>query len=370
MEYKNKLCVVYNFAQLYRESIFKLIDKEWDCDWFFGTNTTDIREMDTTTLRSVKRVTTKRLIGPLEWQSKVGGLIRKRYYQKILMLGEPMVLSTWWLLIQKQLFYRKKKVYLWTHGWYGREGFFKKWLKRMFFGMADHVFTYGEYAKNEAIKQGFKRDRITPIHNSLNHEYQVNLRKRLSSSNIYKDYFGNSNPNLLFIGRLTQIKRLDLLLEAMYIAKKNGHQYNLIIIGNGEKLEELMNLTRDLDLIGNIWFYGESYEDKVNAQLIYDADLCVAPGNVGLTAMHTMVFGTPVLTHDDFQWQMPEFEAIKVNKTGAFFKRNDSEAIADSINSWFAEHPDREQVRKACQKEIDRCWNPEYQLGILKLVMI
>lgn len=58
----------------------------------------------------------------------------------------------------------------------------------------------------------------------------------------------------------------------------------------------------------------------VNAELIYNADLCVAPGNIGLTAMHAMMFGCPCISHNDFSWQMPEFEAIVPYKTGNFLK--------------------------------------------------
>lgn len=173
-----KLCIVYNFAQLYREPIFKLIDAEWDCDWYFGHNTTDIRGMSPDTLKRTTCVNNRHLVGPLEWQDGIGKLLRDKRYDRYLMLGEPMVLSTWWNLIQCRLFYPKKRIYLWSHGWYGREGFMKKWIKRVFFGLADHVFTYGEYAKQTAISQGFDTEKITPIHNSLDHSKQVRLRKK------------------------------------------------------------------------------------------------------------------------------------------------------------------------------------------------
>lgn len=362
----SKLCIVYNFAQLYRESIFRRIDKEWDCEWYFGDNATDIKEMAHDAVRVRTDVKNQHLVGPLEWQLGVGKLIRQKEFDKFLMLGHPMTLSTWWILIQRRLFYRHKRVYLWSHGWYGRESFFKKWLKRAFFGMADHVFTYGQYAKGEAIKQGFNPAKITPIHNSLNHRFQVELRHKLSASPTYKEHFGNDNPTMIFIGRLTEVKRLDMALHAVKILKNRGENYNIVFIGSGDEHEALVQLTKNLGLEDNVWFYGACYDDTQNATLIYNADLCVAPGNVGLTAMHTMVFGTPVVTHGDFPWQMPEFEAIREGDTGAFFRRNDVESLADAISQWFATHLDRDAVRQACFKEIDNYWNPEYQLGILR----
>lgn len=364
-----KLCIVYNFAQLYREPIFKLIDAKWECDWYFGHNTTDIKGMPPNALKSITYVNNRHIAGPLEWQKGIGRLIRDKRYDRYLMLGEPMVLSTWWNLIQRRLFYPKKRIYLWSHGWYGREGFLKKWLKRVFFGLADHVFTYGDYAREEAIKQGFDGSKITPIHNSLDHSKQIGLRKDLVKSDIYSNHFGNNNPTLIFIGRLTHVKRIDQLLDAISRLNKQGEKYNLILIGTGEAHNELNVKAKALGIERQIWFYGACYDDNQNAQLIYDADLCVAPGNVGLTAMHTMVFGTPVLTHDDFAWQMPEFEAIHPGETGAFFHRGDVAALAEGIHDWFAMHPNRESVRQACYDEIDTFWTPQYQMGILKNII-
>lgn len=366
---KKKLIILYNFAQLYRQPIFELIDKTWNCKWYFGKTDTDIKEMDTSQLKEVTYVNNKKIIGPLLTQNRAASIIRKKDVNKILMLGEPMTLSTWWILFQRRLFYPQKRIYLWSHGWYGREGFFKKWLKRVFFGMADHVFTYGEYAKNVAISQGFDGKKITPIHNSLNHAEQVRLRDNLQSSSIYAEHFGNTNKVIIFIGRLTTVKRLDLLLEAIAKLNEQGKIYNTVLIGSGEQRESLENLTNKLGLKSQVWFYGACYDDNHNAQLIYNADLCVAPGNVGLTAMHSMVFGTPVLTHDDFPWQMPEFEAIKKGETGDFFKKDNPESIASSILKWIECHPDRDKVRQACYKEIDEKWSPEYQLAILKSVI-
>ena len=118
-----------------------------------------------------------------------------------------------------------------------------------------------------------------------------------------------------------------------------------------------------------MWFYGACYDEAANAELIYNADLCVAPGNVGLTAMHSMVFGCPVLTHNDFPLQMPEFEAICENETGSFFKRNDIESLADAISDWFGYNGSRrETIRRNCFKEIDTQWTPNHQMNILKSV--
>lgn len=365
-----KLLVIYNFAQKYRTGIFREIDKTWDCKWIFGHTQTDIKEMDTSFLKNVKFVENKKCIGPFKRQSEIVKEAIKGDFDTLLMLGEPFNLSTWAIMLRNICSRHQKKVYLWSHGWYGREGFVKKWFKRAFFGLADKIFLYGNYAKQVAIGQGFDENKLEVIHNSLDHDHQIKLRATLKPSEIYRNHFGNDHPVIIFIGRLTEVKRLDMLVEAVAVLKRRQKKFNVVFIGDGEKRGDLEDLVRQKDLTSQFWFYGSCYDDAQNAQLIYDADLCVAPGNVGLTAMHTMVFGTPVLTHNCFPMQMPEFEAIIQGKTGAFFLYDDIKSLADEIEVWTDNSTGRrEQIRQNCYAEIDSSWTPAYQIATLKKVI-
>ncbi|MBO4451294.1 MAG: glycosyltransferase family 4 protein [Bacteroidaceae bacterium] len=189
----------------------------------------------------------------------------------------------------------------------------------------------------------------------------------MKPSDIYTKHFGNNLPVLIFIGRLTPIKRLDQLILALNLLHKRGSDYNLVFVGEGSEYTYLQRMIQEKDLSSRVWFYGSCYDETVNAELIYNADLCIAPGNVGLTAMHSMVYGTPVMTHNDKTWQMPEFEAISVGHTGDFFNRNDIEDMANKIELWFEKNKDtRERIRSNCFNEIDTSWTPAYQMNILK----
>jgi N-acetylglucosamine-6-phosphate deacetylase len=75
-----------------------------------------------------------------------------------------------------------------------------------------------------------------------------------------------------------------------------------------------------------------------------------------------MVYGTPVITHSDFKNQMPEFESIQTGVTGAFFKKDNIDSLADMIIYWKLQHFDREKVRLACFEMIDNYYNPKFQL--------
>ena len=361
-----KLCVIYNFAQHYRSNIFKLIDSTFDCEWYFGETMGDIKKMDYSILSHTVHEMPKRIIGPFIYQCGVPSLIKEKYTHYLL-LPDTRSLSSWLFLLMSRL-YRKKKVFIWTHGWYGKENLIERIIKKIMFRLPNGgIFCYGNYARNLMIKEGFNAQKIHTIHNSLFYDRQLQVRDQLKETSVYKDHFFNVNKNLLFIGRLTAIKKLDQILKAMVICRDRGTRYNLTFIGDGEKTEELMLLAKSLGLERQVWFYGSCYDEKELSMLIYNADLCVAPGNIGLTAMHSMVFGTPCITHDDFPYQMPEFEAIKNGVTGSFFKRDNVDNLAAQIDRWFKDNGQkREEIRRACMKEIDDEWNPYFQIEVLK----
>jgi glycosyltransferase involved in cell wall biosynthesis len=184
------------------------------------------------------------------------------------------------------------------------------------------------------------------------------------------DHFKNTNPTLLFIGRLTKIKKLHLLIEAMQLAFEEGNYFNLVIIGEGTEKQLLETLVEKSNLKQNTWFYGSCYEEGRIGDLIYNADVCVSPGNIGLTAIHSLMYGTPALTHDNFSNQMPEFEAIESGITGCFFKENDPVDLKAMIVQWLGKHPQKEKTLiKMCFEKIDMYYNPNYQIKILKEVL-
>lgn len=365
---KNKLCLIYNTAPRYREAIYRFIDREYDCDWYFGPTKTDIKEMDTSQLKRVSFFNTYGNACRMYWKRGIIRLLFKKEYQTFFMLAESRSLTDYLFLWLARRFFPKKKVYIWTHGWYGKEsrieGTLKLWMFRQVSG---GIFLYGNYAKNLLVDKGFPEEKLFVIHNSLHYDLQKDLRRIISDSDIYQSHFGNKAPVLVFIGRLLFAKRLDLLLEAMIALKNQGETYNIVLVGEGEARKDLEAITKECGLENTIWFYGACYDEKTNAELIYNADLCVSPGSVGLTAIHAMTFGCPVISHNEFKCQGPEFESIRPGITGDFFKRGDVHSIADVISHWFLEHKTRrEEVRKACYEEIDERWNPYYQMDVIK----
>lgn len=366
-----KLCMYYNTAPLYRTAIFKMIDEAYDCDWYFGETKTDIKEMDKSLLKNVTMYRSFGNPSKLYWTCSLIPLLFKRKYQTYFILVESRSVSCWVFLFLAHIFFPNKKIYDWGHGWYGKEtklqATIKKWMNHRLTG----IFVYGDYAKRLMIQEGICGDKIFVLKNSLDHDKQLAIRNRIHKSEIYRNHFGNNFPVAVFIGRLTSRKRLDLLLEVCSVLKNRNIELNIVLVGTGEHKNYLTQYTQDYCLSDRVWFYGACYEEEQNAELLYNADICVSPGDIGLTAMHCMVYGTPLITHNAFMYHGPEFESVKPGETGLFFKHNDVESLADTIQKWLEiKQGKREEVREACYKEIDTYWNPHYQMEVIKKNLI
>ncbi len=365
-----KLLVQGNIASHYRAPIYQLMDEELGCDFCFGDKLGDIKKMNYTSLKGKVVEVRNYSYKGIEYQRGVLKLLRNDYDTYIIYTGTHC-LSAWFFLIAKTMFYPNKKVYGWTHGMLGNESRFKLWMYKRLFGMMTGAFIYNERSTRLMRERGVPPDKLYTIYNSLDYDKQYLLRQKLKTNYIYQKHFGNEYKNIVFIGRLTKVKRFDLLLEADALLKERGEFVNVTFIGDGVERENMERRVNELGISNQVWFYGACYDEKINADLIFNADLCVSPGNIGLTAMHVLMFGCPAITNDDFDHQMPEFEAIQKGKSGDFFKAGDSRSLANTISHWFAEHSeDREAVRQDCYKEIDTKWNPHTQLEIFKKVLL
>lgn len=361
-----KLCLISNYASHYREEIYRLMDSQLECDFVLGdTLNNGIKSFDVSDFRNNVTILKNIQNGEVTlWQRGVLKNLFKNY-DIYIVADDIRCYSTWIFLILAKIF--RKKVYFWAHGWYGRESFLKRFIKKIFYRFNDGIYLYGNYSKMIMVENGFSPDKLWVIHNSLSYSKQIEIRRSLKESNIYRNHFLNDDPTLIFIGRLTNSKKLDMIISAMKILQEKSRYCNLILVGDGEERPELMHVTEINGLSDRVWFFGACYDERVNAELIYNADLCVSPGNIGLTAVHVLTYGTPAITHDNFMYQGPEFEAIKPRVTGNFYNYGSLASLSDAIQEWLDFSVDnRSKIRQACYGEVDMYWTPEFQLNMIK----
>ena len=365
----SRICCILNLAPHYNAPIYILMDKELKCDFFIGDRVPyTIELMNYSSLEGFKKCLKFRpLFSNFYWQEGAIPLAFKPYSDYII-TGEPYCISSWIVLFLNKL--RGKKSYLWTHGWYGNESRLKRIIKRLFFGLSFKVLLYGDYARNLMIKEGFKSEKLLTVFNSLDFDAQLKIRESLKDTDVYLKNFKNKLPVLLYIGRIQNRKKIEILIDAMHELRKSQVYCNLILIGLQTDPSNIHSLISSYGLDKYIWFFGPCYDERIIGELIYNADVCVSPGNVGLTAIHSLVYGTPVITQNNFTHQMPEFEAIVPHLTGDFFNEDSVEDICLKIEDWISlKKEQRDSVRQNCYEVIQDKYNPNRQIKILKAAL-
>ena len=363
---KAKICCIFNLAPIYRQSIFKLMDSELKCD-FFITNwkTNPFKQMDYSILRGYRDTGRKiDLFKGFFWQTNTVNLIFKPYKLYIL-AGDPYSISTWIILLFAKLL--GKKTFLWSHGWYGRENKIKVVVKKCFFKLSTKVLLYGDYARNLMINEGFTPEKLVCIYNSLDYEKQIKIRKSLNVSKIYSNHFNNDFPVLIYVGRIQKVKKIEMIFDAIKLLNIENYYCNLVIVGNDTDGLNLEEIAKRVMLSKQVWMFGPCFSEEILGELIYNSSVCVSPGNIGLTAMHSLVYGTPVITQDNFKNQGPEFESVVESFSGSFFKEDSISDLCDKIKIWISKnYKQRETIRQNCYKVISERYNPNNQIEILK----
>ena len=96
----------------------------------------------------------------------------------------------------------------------------------------------------------------------------------------------------------------------------------------------------------------------------------MTPGDVGLTAIHSLSYGCPVVSHNHFCSQGPEFETIIPNVTGDFFEYNNINDLADVIEKWLKLSALKgDEIKRVGFDLIDKKYNPYHQVGIISSVL-
>lgn len=370
-----KVLIVTNIPSLYRKPLFRKLLKntQHDIHIAFGFNIKgDIKQFTKKNLANNSDISKKihllknlYIRNILVWQIGVLSQILKNDYSVIFLLGDFNCLSTWGAAVLCRL--KGIKVVFWGHGLYGNEGKVKLLIRKTFYSLAHQFLLYERRAKNLMIQQGFKSYNLHIVFNSLDYDMHKKLRciySNYEKNKVFPFFDDPYLPVLVFIGRLTAVKKIDMLLEAGKKLNYKDVKVNILIIGEGPERLKLENIGWTGLRDNWLHFYGVCYSEEIIGKFLANSDLCISPGNVGLTAIHSLSFGTPVCTHNDFKNQMPEAEAIIDRFNGIFFNYNDVDDMVSKVREWLSKAQNKNQIRKQCYQTVDHYYNPYYQLHV------
>lgn len=364
---KQKVLIVYQFIALYRKPIFEYLSKNKDIDFSFAC---DIHSKENILLVDEEFFHNKSFIRLKNfwfknflWQT---GLIKEvmfGQYDTIVFLADPNFISTWIATIFTKI--RDIKVVFWTHGFI-RDNTLRSKMKLFFFKLSDSIFLYGDKAKKNLSLKGLDSNNLFPIYNSLDYSLQKKTRMSIDPSQLDKSFmFENPKlPQIVFIGRLTEQKKLQQLIELIHALEKNNLKVNLLFIGDGEERTVLEEIAfRKYSLQDRVYFYGKTYNEEEIAPLIMGSDVCISPGEIGLTAMHVLAYGVPIITHNDEFSQMPEYEAVIDGKTGKLFEKNSFDSML-KVSIDFFNNPIND-IYNNCINIIEQKYTPKNQMELI-----
>ncbi|WP_455584309.1 glycosyltransferase [Bacteroides sp.] len=346
-----KVCCIFNIAPSYRKAIYKLMQAELDVDFYCGDYSIEGIALLPLNNELSNVYSGKKLI----WQK---GAIRRAFakkYDAYILTGNAGIRSNWIITLLARLMGRK--VYLWSHGLKGNESKSDFYKNICYLRLAGNALLYGERAQERLALHGFTH--TTVIYNSLDYDSQLAIRSQADNGAFLHEHFKNDLPMICYLGRVNAAKKIDMLLEAI-----KDIECNLIIVGSGPEEEKLHDKTVEFGLTNKVWFYGECYDEVLIGTILKNSTVTVNPSSIGLTAIHSLMFGTPVITHDDHISQAPEAEVIIEGVSGYYYQNGSVESLRQTIIKALNSPKDSE----ACYKIIEKKYNPHTQIEILKKI--
>ncbi|MCD4705018.1 glycosyltransferase family 4 protein [bacterium] len=222
----------------------------------------------------------------------------------------------------------RKKFYWWSQGTMGHQGKFGWLMRKMVYKLSSGILLYSEAGKKNLLQMKIKSEKLTVVNNSLNVEDYGYLHHNILE-NLRKD----NNFDILFSGRLTHKVKLEILIQALNQIKNSGiNDFRCYVIGDGD-LGKYKKMAKEYHVDDHMMFLGSLYGHDAHKYFL-ESDLFVYPGGIGLSILHALSFGLPVITTDNFSLHFPEIELLEPGVNGDFYKDEDPMSLADIILKW------------------------------------
>lgn len=159
---------------------------------------------------------------------------------------------------------------------------------------SDACISYSSHGKSYYESLGLSADKLFVAVNVVDTQRVLDKIKKMDRASIYSQAHKDYDVNLLFVGALTEPKKVDLLLNAYRELKQlSSKRISLTIVGDGPMRESLEALANELDL-KDITFTGKIIEGV--SEKFLESDIFVLPGLGGLAVSEALAHGIPVVS--------------------------------------------------------------------------
>lgn len=192
-------------------------------------------------------------------------------------------------------------------------GSLKEKFKSVLVREVDWWFGYTEKTLKIVQLSGFPAQRVTVFNNSVDIK---SLRSQVSSISDEQragmaENLGVSRNCAIYIGGLYPEKRIEFLIDAAKILKKELSDFSLIIVGGGvdQKIAESAASEHSW-----IKYLGPKFGQE-KALIASLAQVMLLPGLVGLAVLDSFAYGLPLVT-TNIPWHSPEIDYLKDGQNG------------------------------------------------------
>jgi len=237
-------------------------------------------------------------------------------------------------------------------------------IRLLWWRWADALFVYTDEEVKQLQKHGFTTKPIIGMNNGLNQraidacasQWTV---ERLTAWKTVQNLHGI--PVVLSCARLIEKNEFQLMVTALADLRRRGMSCIWLVIGDGPLRESLKEQAKLEGVADQISWQGEIYPEEELAPWFLSADLFVHPSAIGLSLLHAMGYGLPVITHGNADKHMPEFAAFIADETGLTFQQGDAKDLADKIEQLLV----NAQLRKSYGKQAREITRRQYNTDIM-----
>ena len=142
-------------------------------------------------------------------------------------------------------------------------------------------------------------------------------------------FVGERKKQIVTVGSLTKPKNHELLITAFSLISNQFPDYKLIIYGKGNKLELLVNMTRELGIDSQVDFHG--YSKQIDEDIIDSSLYVLSSDYEGMpnSLMEAMALGLPCVSTDCDGGGARYL--INSEQNGLLVPKGDTEALAEAM---------------------------------------
>jgi glycosyltransferase involved in cell wall biosynthesis len=220
------------------------------------------------------------------------------------------------------------------------------WLRRWLYHRADRVVVQSEQVR-DWFSASVGRDQLTIIPNPVNVTHEFDVGRALVDVTGHQP----NQPTVIGMGRLTNQKGFDLLLQAFAAAVRELPEWQLILLGDGEERAALEGLAERLGLKGKVFLPGCVQNPQA---LLRQADLFVLSSryegfpNVLLEAMACAL---PAIS---FDCRSGPGEIIRDGVDGLLVPAEDVAALASTMTRLMGDPEQRARLAAQAVRVTDR----------------